>query len=129
MGAAPTPSPKPGGPRLGHASRTTRYAAPPRVSASPLSAPALFSCAQILFATEEIGHVIEEPFGAGFAQEQFPPLSPNRIKEVFDFMDEDKSGQARALHRVGGPQTRRRAVCDCKRCVHPFSLRLTYLSL
>jgi len=79
-------------------------------TASPYLVPAIVvGVSWILFATEEIGHVIEEPFGAGVAQEKFPPLSSLRIKEVFESMDEDSSGMLDetemflAMRRLGVP--------------------------
>lgn len=60
-----------------------------------LIAPVVVGISWILFATDEIGHVIEEPFGSGLAQENvdlkktFPsPLS----SETFNYFDKDQSG-------------------------------------
>uniref|UniRef100_A0A7S0EUR0 EF-hand domain-containing protein n=1 Tax=Hanusia phi TaxID=3032 RepID=A0A7S0EUR0_9CRYP len=59
-----------------------------------LVAPIVAGVSWILFSVEEIGHVIEEPFGNGLAQETAAAaaLSDERIRAVFDFFDLDKSG-------------------------------------
>mmetsp|Transcript_51750 Transcript_51750/g.121501 ORF Transcript_51750/g.121501 Transcript_51750/m.121501 type:complete len:589 (+) Transcript_51750:242-2008(+) len=65
-------------------------------SALWLVAPITAGISWVLFATEEIGHVIEEPFGNGLAQEQdmaeIPELSEERLRSVFEFFDTDRSG-------------------------------------
>jgi len=55
--------------------------------------PMTLFIAWILFATEEIGHLIEEPFGRGLQEFQpAPKLTEVKYKEVFDFFDVNKSG-------------------------------------
>jgi len=52
--------------------------------------------AWVLFVTEEIGHVIEEPFGSGLSRDPDDPvavtMSDRDLKEIFDRIDSDKSG-------------------------------------
>ena len=65
-----------------------------------LIAPVVLGISWILFATDEIGHVIEEPFGSGLAQEQgdagFKKLELPLSSETFSFFDSDKSGSVDA---------------------------------
>jgi putative membrane protein len=74
-----------------------------------LIAPVVLGISWILFATDEIGHVIEEPFGSGLSQEQVgmtlfkDPLS----QETFNLFDRDRSGSvdakefANAMRKMG----------------------------
>ena len=65
-----------------------------------LIAPVVLGISWILFATDEIGHVIEEPFGSGLAQEQgdagLKKLELPLSSETFSFFDSDKSGSVDA---------------------------------
>jgi len=58
-----------------------------------LIAPVVVGISWILFATDEIGHVIEEPFGSGLAQEKVEFMKlPALSTETFNLFDRDKSG-------------------------------------
>lgn len=62
-----------------------------------LIAPVVVGISWILFATDEIGHVIEEPFGSGLAQEKVDLMKlPALSTETFNLFDRDQSGSVDA---------------------------------